>query len=215
MLYFQHETVLAIEHHLVAGLQPAVAHGHAVDPGTVGTAQVAKQYALAVHFYAGVLLGERRVIDGDVGLAAAANQAGPRQIEAAPMMEATDTAQQALLFVADLFVFRRRRLQQAFDLTLQHHLHAIHIHCVACTQQGHPAHRPAVHVDAADTVADLQPEAAVVHAELRQQQGAVAGVAEPHAAVGLAHDALHPGPQGLVGLLLLTEALDAHNARPH
>ncbi len=29
--------------------------------------------------------------------------------------------------------------------------------------------------------------------------------AEPHAAVGLAHDALHPGPQGLIGLLLLTE----------
>jgi hypothetical protein len=91
------------------------------------------------------------------------------------------------------------------DFALQHHLHAIHVYRIACAQQGHPAHRSTIHVDAADTIADLQPEAAIVHAELRQQQGAVAGIAEPHAAVGLAHDALHPGPQGLVGLLLLTE----------
>ncbi len=49
MRYFQHETVLAIEHYLVARLQPAVAHGHAVDPGTVGAAQVA---ALIDHYAA-------------------------------------------------------------------------------------------------------------------------------------------------------------------
>jgi hypothetical protein len=152
-----------------------------------------------------MLFGEGRVIDGDVGLVAAADQAGPRQGETAAMVQATDTAQQSLLLVAAILVLRRRRLQQALDFALQHHLHAIHVYRIACAQQGHPAHRSTIDVDAADTIADLQPEAAIVHAELGQQQGAVAGIAEPHAAVGLAHDALHPGPQGLVGLLLLTE----------
>ena len=152
-----------------------------------------------------MLLGKSRVIDGDVSLVATPDQAGPRQGEAAAMMEAADTAQQPLLLVAAIFGFRRRRLQQAFDLALQDHLHAIHIHRIACAQQGHPAYRATVDVDAADAVADLQPEAAIIHAELGQQQCAVAGISEPHAAVGLAHDALHPGPQGLVGLLLLTE----------
>ncbi len=33
----------------------------------------------------------------------------------------------------------------------------------------------------------------------------MAGIAEPHTAVGLAHVRLHPGPQRLVGLLLLAE----------
>ncbi len=122
------------------------------------------------------------------------------------MVQAAHTAQQALLVTAAFDAgCRRRCLQQGVDLALQDHFHAIDVDSVARPQQGHAPHRATIHVDATDTVADLQPEAAVVHAELRKQQRAVAGITEAHAAVCLAHDALHPGPQRLVGLLLLTE----------
>nr|KAJ9633130.1 hypothetical protein H2204_007275 [Knufia peltigerae] len=206
MRHFQHEPVLAIEHHLVASLQPAVADGNAVDPGAIGTAQVTQQYPLAVYFHPRVLFGEGRLIDLNVDIAATADHPRARQRVAAAVMQATDTAQQALLVtVAFNAGGRRRCLQQGVDLALQDHFHAVHVYRVTRPQQGHAPYRATIHMDAANTVADLQPEAAVVHAELGEQQRAVAGITEAHAAVCLAHDALHPGPQRLVGLLLLTE----------
>ena len=176
-----------------------MAHGHAIDAGAVGTAQIAQQHAITMHFHAGVSFGEGRIVNSDVSVAAAANQAGPRQGEAAAVVQTANSAQQPLLLVAAFLVLRRRRLQQALDFTLQDHLHAVHIHRIARTQQRHAPHRSTVHMNAADPVADLQPQAAIIRAELRQQQGTMAGIAEPHTAVGLAHDALHPGRSGWSG----------------
>ena len=162
MRHFQHKPVLAIKHHLVAGLQPAMAHGHAIDAGAVGTAQIAQQHAITMHFHAGVSFGEGRIVNSDVSVAAAANQAGPRQGEAAAVVQTANSAQQPLLLVAAFLVLRRRRLQQALDFTLQDHLHAVHIHRIARTQQRHAPHRSTVHMNAADPVADLQPQAAII-----------------------------------------------------
>jgi len=52
---------------------------------------------------------------------------------------------------------------------LQQQLHAFHVDRIAGPQHRHPLHRTAVDVHPAHAVGHLQPQAAPIHADLRQQ----------------------------------------------
>jgi len=116
---------------------------------------------------------------------------------------AADATQQTLVIAT--VIAARRCVRNGLAVALHHHLHAIGVDGVARAQQRHPPHRAAIDVDAADAAGDLQPQAAVVQAELGQQQGAGSVIAKPDSARSMTHDALHPGPQGLVGMLALSK----------
>ncbi len=152
---------------------------------------------------AGVLLGKGRVVDDDVRLRPTPDHARPIQGKAAPVVLAADAAQQALVIAP--VIAARWCVRDRFALALHHHLNAIGVNGVAGPQQRHPAHRAAIDVDAADAAGDLQPQTAVIQAELGQQQGAGSVIAKPDGARCMTHDALHPGPQGLVGMLALSK----------
>ena len=60
-------------------------------------------------------------------------------------------------------------------------------------------------MDAAHATGHLQPQATLVSAETRQQQGANTVIAQPDLPAGVAHNALHPLTKGLIGLLAIAE----------
>ncbi|EGD10010.1 hypothetical protein XVE_1652 [Xanthomonas vesicatoria ATCC 35937] len=84
--HLDHKAVAAIEHDLVTGLQPAIAHLHAIDPATLFRPQIAHQHAVAVTLQACVLCSEGRIVDEDVRCRVAADQTRAVQSEAAPVM---------------------------------------------------------------------------------------------------------------------------------
>ncbi|EGD18583.1 hypothetical protein XGA_2803 [Xanthomonas hortorum ATCC 19865] len=72
--YLDDKPVAGIEYDLVAGLQPAVAHLHAIDPAAFFRTQIADQHAVAVAFQARMLGRKGRVVDNDVCGRVAADQ---------------------------------------------------------------------------------------------------------------------------------------------
>ena len=90
--HFHHKTVARVEHDLITGLQPAIAHLHAVDPAALFRAEIADQHPVAMPFQAGMLGGEGRVVDDDVRRRVAADQPRTVQRETAPVVATAQPA---------------------------------------------------------------------------------------------------------------------------
>ena len=70
-----HEAMVRVEHDLVAGPEHRVAHQPAVDEAAFGRSQVAQQDRVAAQVDARVAIGERSILDADVGIRGTADEA--------------------------------------------------------------------------------------------------------------------------------------------
>jgi hypothetical protein len=104
------ETMVRVEHDLVAGPQDRIAHGFAVDDAGVGVRQAAQDRLALVGLDARVAFGERRIVDADVGLVASTDDARMIEREAASVVTTAHAAQQDARIAAVLAVGRGHRL---------------------------------------------------------------------------------------------------------
>lgn len=115
-----------------------------------------------------------------------------------PAQQQTDLAQAGVVLWHVVGRRARRR-------TAQQHFHAVGVDRIAGAQQCHAAHRASIDMDAADSVGHLQPQAALVQTELRQQQCALRIVNHPHAAGGMTDDPVDAGLERMIRLLPVSE----------
>ena len=196
---FDDEPVVRVEHDLIARLEHGIADRLAVDDAAIGGTQVAQDDDVAAQVDAGVALGERRVVDADVGLRGAADQSRAFEGEAASVMAAPDPAQHDAQirsgvhgFVAELRWNRRHGTARYED-----DFSAFDIDRIAEPKHRHVPYRPTVDVNATRGVIDGHPDAATVHAEL--QEGLPERIDDADRAVVGAADAMHAGTQRRVG----------------
>jgi hypothetical protein len=152
----------------------------------------------------GVVLGERGLVDvdADVAVGRAADQPRFLETEAAAVMQPAHSAQHHAPVVqaccAALFCRRRRHWpgaeQQQFD--------TIEVDRIANPQHRHPPHRTAVDVQAARSIAQLQPDAATVDADLGNRGSRILHVnGQAGPAFGIPADRMHALAQHQVGAI--------------
>ena len=142
---FDDETMVRVEHDLVARPQHGIAHRLAVDHAAIGGTQVAQHDDVAAQVDAGVALGECRIVDADVGVGGAADQSRAFEGEAASVVAATDPAQHDAQIRSGIhrFVAELRRNRRHGTARHQHDFDAFDIDRIADAEAS-PYAAPAV-----------------------------------------------------------------------
>ncbi len=175
---FQKEALVRIEDDLVSAAQHGVTHGLAIDDRGLARHEATQHHLPVLYLDACMALGKGRVIDADVAILAPADHPRAVQREATTVVSTADAAKQH----ARIRVLAGKPWNGASGVVgtaqaEQQQFRAIHIDRIADTQHRHVPHGPAIDVHAARLGCELQPDAAAIHAQLRQR---LIGVAHRH-----------------------------------
>lgn len=195
---FDDKAVVRVEDDLVAGLEDRIANRFAIDDAAFGRAEIAQHDCLSAQVDAGMALGERGILDANVRIGRASDQAGLFEGEAAAVVSATDAAQDD----ARIRCGFHRRIGQSWrklgtGLSDQYDLDSVDIDRVAQPQHRHAPYRAPVDVHAASRLFDRHPHAPAVEAEAHQRLTRI--VDDCHRTVGVTANAVNARAQRELG----------------